>query len=163
MTVQENKVVTIHYTLKDDAGQVLDSSAENGPLPYLHGTGNIISGLEEALEGKKKGDKLKVVVPPEKAYGTYDPEAVEIVSKAEFDEGEKVEVGSEFQYEDEDGEIHMVKITKIEGDDVTIDENHPLADKTLHFDIEILDIREATEEELDHGHVHDGEGHHHDH
>lgn len=163
MTIADNKVATFHYTLKDEKGKLIESSAGQDPLSYLHGNGGIIEGLEEALTGKKAGDKFDITITPDKAYGTRNDDLVEIVSKAEFDAGEEISVGKEFQYEDEDGTIHQVYITKIEGDDVTVDENHPMADKTLNFSIEVVGVREATEEELDHGHVHDAEGHHDEH
>jgi FKBP-type peptidyl-prolyl cis-trans isomerase SlyD len=155
-------VATIHYTLKDDKGALIESSNDEGgePLSYIHGTGNLIPGLEDKLEGKTKGDKLSVTVKADDAYGERDEELIEVVEKTEFDDAEELTEGKEFQYDDEDGNIFHVRILKIDGDKVTVDGNHPLAGKNLSFDVEVLDVRTATAEELEHGHVH-GEGHHH--
>jgi len=156
MKVAKDKVVKIRYTLKVD-GEV----ADQGELEYLHGHGQLIPGLEEALEGHEVGEKLNVVVPPEKAYGERSPEAVQVVSKSAFPEGSKIEVGEQFYAQDASGQPLPFTITKVEGDDVTIDFNHPLAGKTLEFEVEILAVRDATPEELAHGHVHGPGGHHH--
>jgi len=156
MKVEKDKVVTIRYTLKVD-GEVVDQ----GELPYLHGHGQLIPGLEEALEGHEAGEKLTVTVPPEKAYGEPNPEAVQVVSKSAFPEGSKIEVGEQFYAQDASGQPLPFTITKVEGDNVTIDFNHPLAGKTLEFEVEILDVRDATPEELAHGHAHGPDGHHH--
>lgn len=161
MKIAPNKVATLHYTLKDDKGVLIESSAGSEPLAYIHGIGNLIPGLEEKLEGKQAGDKLSVVVPPEDAYGEHDKELIEEVERAEFDEGEALEVGKEFQYDDEDGNVFHVRIVKIEGDTVTVDGNHPLAGQTLAFDVEVISVRDASAEELEHGHVHGEGGHHH--
>jgi len=161
MKIAPNKVATLHYTLKDDKGALIESSVGNEPLAYIHGTGNLIPGLEEKLEGKQAGDKLSAVIKPEDAYGERDEEMIEVVEKAEFDAGEELEVGKEFQYDDEDGNVFHVRIVKIEGDKVTVDGNHPLAGQTLAFDVEVVAVRDATAEELEHGHVHGEGGHHH--
>jgi FKBP-type peptidyl-prolyl cis-trans isomerase SlyD len=160
MKIASNKVATLHYTLKDDKGALIESSVGNEPLEYIHGIGNLIPGLEEKLEGKVAGDKLSVVVKAEDAYGERDEEMIEEVEKAEFDAGEELEVGKEFQYDDEDGNVFHVRVIKIEGDMVTVDGNHPLAGQNLAFDVEVISVRDATKEELEHGHVH-GEGHDH--
>ena len=161
MQIADNKVVKLHYTLKNPQGGLIESSVGQEPLEYIHGVGTLISGLEAALVGKAKGDKVSVVVKPADGYGERDEELVEIVKKAEFEPEEELTLGKEFQYDDEDGNIFHVRITKIDTEDITVDGNHPLAGQTLHFEVEILDVREATAEELDHGHVHGEGGHHH--
>ncbi|HTH14329.1 MAG TPA: peptidylprolyl isomerase [Spirochaetia bacterium] len=161
MKIAANKVATLHYTLKDDKGALIESSVGNEPLAYIHGIGNLIPGLEEKLEGKQAGDKVQAVVKPEDAYGERDEELIEEVDRAEFDEGEELEVGKEFQYDDEDGNVFHVRVVKVGDSKVTIDGNHPLAGQTLSFDVEVLEVREASKEELEHGHVHGEHGHHH--
>jgi FKBP-type peptidyl-prolyl cis-trans isomerase SlyD len=161
MKIAANKVATLHYTLKDDKGALIESSVGNEPLAYIHGIGNLIPGLEEKLEGKQAGDKVQAVVKPEDAYGERDEELIEEVDRAEFDEGEDLEVGKEFQYDDEDGNVFHVRIVKVGDTKVTIDGNHPLAGQTLSFDVEVLNVREASKDELEHGHVHGEHGHHH--
>lgn len=163
MTIAENRVGTVHYTLKNTKGEVLDTSAGQEPLSYIQGIGEIVPGLEAALEGKKAGDKISVTLTPEDAYGDWDEELVEVVPREDFDFEGDIALDQEFHFEDEEGVHHMVRVTKIEGDEITIDGNHPLAGQALHFDVEVVGVREATEEELEHGHVHDAEGHHHDH
>ena len=161
MKIAPNLVATIQYTLKDDKGTLIESSVGGEPLAYIHGVGNLIPGLEDKLEGKVKGDKLNVTVKPDDAYGERDETLIEIVEKAEFEDGEEITEGKEFQYDDEDGNIFHVRIVKIDGDKVTVDGNHPLAGKTLNFDVEVLGVRAATDDELEHGHVHGEHGHHH--
>jgi FKBP-type peptidyl-prolyl cis-trans isomerase SlyD len=161
MKIASNKVATLHYTLKDDKGALIETSVGNEPLTYIHGIGNLIPGLEEKLEGKQVGDKLSVHVKAEDAYGERDEELIEEVEKAEFDSGEDLEVGKEFQYDDEDGNVFHVRIVEIKGDKVVVDGNHPLAGQNLSFDIEVLGVRDAAKEELEHGHVHGSGGHHH--
>ena len=162
MKIAANKVATLHYTLKDDKGALIESSVASGePLEYIHGIGNLIPGLEKKLEGKVVGDKLSVVVPAEDAYGERDEELIEDVERTEFDDGEELEVGKEFQYDDEDGNIFHVRVVKMDDKMVTIDGNHPLAGQTLAFEVEVLGVRDASAEELEHGHVHGPEGHHH--
>ena len=162
MKIASNKVATLHYTLKDDKGALIESSVDSGePLTYIHGIGNLIPGLESKLEGKKAGDKLSVVVKAEDAYGERDEEMIEEVERTEFDDGEELEVGKEFQYDDEDGNIFHVRVVKMDDKMVTIDGNHPLAGQTLAFEVEVLDVRDASAEELEHGHVHGPEGHTH--
>lgn len=162
MKIASNKVATLHYTLKDDKGALIESSLGSGePLSYIHGIGNLIPGLESQLEGKQVGDKLSVVVPAEDAYGERDEELIEEVERSEFDDGEELEVGKEFQYDDEDSNIFHVRIVKVTDTMVTIDGNHPLAGQTLAFEVEVLGVRDASAEELEHGHVHGEGGHHH--
>lgn len=151
----------MHYELKGASGEVLDSSKGKDPLVYLHGANNIIVGLEEQLIGKKVGDNVTAVVPPEKAYGMPIEALVQEVPKAAFgDEVAKIEVGMRFQAETEQGTVPVV-VTTIENDMITVDGNHPLAGKELHFQCSISAIREASAEEIEHGHVHGAGGHHH--
>jgi FKBP-type peptidyl-prolyl cis-trans isomerase SlyD len=153
MQITEGKVVHIHYTLKDDAGEVLDSSAGQEPLAYLHGAGNIIPGLESELEGKTVGDKLTVAVAPKDGYGVRNEALVQEVSRSVFPDDVDVQLGMQFHAQTSAG-VRLATVTKIVGDQVTLDLNHPLADVTLHFDVEVMDVKTATEEELAHGHVH---------
>jgi len=159
MNIQNNAVVALHYTVKDEDGVKLDSSEGGAPLTYLHGANNIIPGLERALEGKSKGDALEVNIPPQEAYGEYIDELVDSVPRDAF-QGTEVEVGMRFEAQTNNGPISVV-ITHIEDDNVTVDGNHPLAGKSLNFSVIVDDIREATEEEVAHGHVHGPGGHHH--
>jgi len=160
MQVADNMAVSIHYTLTNDKGEVLDSSIGDEALVYLHGEGNIISGLEKALDGKAVGDKFNVRLAAADAYGEFMEDRVQVISRAMFDGVEELEVGMQFQADVSDGP-GIVTITSIDGDDVTIDGNHPLAGEPLTFAVEVVAIRAATEEELDHGHVHGAGGHHH--
>ena len=154
LTVAANSVVHIHYTLTLDSGEVVDSSSGREPLAYLHGHNNIVPGLEEQLTGKSVGDKLKAVVSPDKGYGEHNPEGVQTAPRSAFPAEVDIQPGMQFQAQSPDGSPAMLTVTAINGDDVTIDLNHPLAGKTLNFDIEITEIRAATEEELQHGHIH---------
>jgi FKBP-type peptidyl-prolyl cis-trans isomerase SlyD len=160
MQVTQDTVVSIHYTLTDDAGNTLDSSRDGEPLAYLHGNGNLIPGLESALEGKKVGDKVSVKVPPSEAYGEYDKSLVQQVPRRAFKGIAEVQVGMQFQVSTPMGP-RAVTVTNIVGDLVTVDGNHPLAGQNLNFDVEVTDVRPATEEELAHGHVHGPGGHDH--
>ena len=160
MQIKTNAVVSIHYTLTDKSGEVLDTSDGQEPLAYLHGRGNLISGLEKELEGKEEGDKLNVTIPPEDAYGIRDEQLVRKVSRSSFKDIQELQPGMQFQSQSDNG-VEIFTITKIEGNEVTIDGNHALADVALTFDVEVTEIREATEEELAHGHVHGPGGHHH--
>ncbi len=156
MKVAKDKVVTVKYTLRVD-GEVVDQ----GELPYLHGHGQIIPGLEEALEGHEQGETVHAVVPPEKAYGQPNPEGIQVVPRSAFPEDSEVAVGEQFYAQDQSGQPMPFTVTKVEGDDVTIDFNHPLAGKTLEFEVMIAEVRDASPEELAHGHAHGPEGHHH--
>ncbi|MGR9100912.1 MAG: FKBP-type peptidyl-prolyl cis-trans isomerase [Gammaproteobacteria bacterium] len=153
MQVAKDKVISIHYTLTNLNGDVIDKSAPNEPLIYLHGAGNIIPGLENALTGKETGDKLNVTVPPEQAYGERRENMVQTVDRSMFGGIETIETGMQFHADGNTGPV-VVTVTKIEGDDITIDGNHPLAGETLTFDVEIEGVREATADELSHGHIH---------
>jgi FKBP-type peptidyl-prolyl cis-trans isomerase SlyD len=159
MQITDKTAVSIHYTLTDNGGEQLDSSIGGEPLVYLHGIGNIIPGLEQALAGKRVGDKLNVTIAPEQAYGVVDENMTQVVSRKMFDDMD-IEIGMQFHADVSHGS-GVITITEINGDDVTIDGNHPLAGVTLNFDVEVLDVRPATEDELAHGHVHGGGCSHH--
>lgn len=160
MEITADRVVTIHYTLKDDGGAVIDSSSGGEPLAYIQGHGNLVSGLEKALEGKEGGAKLNVSVAPADGYGTRDESLVQQVPKRSLQGAGNIKKGMQFQARTEDG-MRLFTVTAVIGDMVSLDGNHPLADQTLHFDVEVVGVREATTEELEHGHVHGAGGHHH--
>ena len=160
MNIAENSVASIHYTLTDNEGKVIDSSEGQELLAYLHGAGNIIPGLEKALVGKAVGDKFKVSIPAAEAYGVRDDNMVQELPSNMFSGIDKIEVGMEFHAETEHG-LQVVTVTKVDGDNVTIDGNHPLAGVDLTFDVEVADVRAASAEELEHGHAHGAGGHHH--
>ena len=160
MQIAENKVAAFHYTLTNDAGEVLDSSRGREPLAYLHGAGNIVPGLEEAMAGKQAGDAFKVDVQPEDGYGLHHEGLVQDVPRAAFQGVDSIEPGMSFQAQTPQG-MHSVTVTKVTSDTVTVDGNHPLAGQVLHFDIEVTEVREPLPEELSHGHVHGPGGHHH--
>ena len=160
MQVAKNTAVQIHYTLKNDAGEVLDSSEGAEPLAYLQGHGNLISGLEKALEGKSAGDAINVSIPPEEAYGVRDTALIQDVPRSAFEGIPKIEVGMQFHAESNQGP-RTVTVTKVADDTITVDGNHPLADQTLHFAVQVVEVRAASKEELNHGHVHGPGGHHH--
>ena len=160
MIIAKESVVTMHYTLKNEAGEVLDTSAGREPLVYLHGVGGLISGLEKELEGKQANDKLNAVIPPEEAYGSRRDDLLRVVSKEGFQGEEALVEGMRVQLETDRGPAVAV-VSGIEGENVTLDLNHPLADVTLHFDVEVLNVREAEVEEIAHGHVHGEGGHQH--
>jgi len=160
MKVSENAVVVIDYTLTDNEGEVIDSSEGAGPLAYLHGMGNIITGLEEALLGKEAGDEVKASIEPEKAYGERHEDMKQEVPKDLFGGIDQIEVGMQFQSETDGGPV-MVTVVAIGEEMITVDGNHPLAGVHLNFDVKIREVREASEEELEHGHVHGEGGHQH--
>jgi FKBP-type peptidyl-prolyl cis-trans isomerase SlyD len=154
MQVSENKVVSIHYDLTDNQGESLDSSREREqPLDYLHGAGNIIPGLEQALEGKAEGDAMKVTIEPADAYGEPQEALIQQVPREMLSDIEGLQVGMQLQASSEQGQ-HTVVVREIKDDNVTIDANHPLAGVTLNFDVEVVAIRDASSEEIEHGHVH---------
>lgn len=157
MQISNNLVASIHYTLKNDQGEVLDTSAGQEPLHYVHGANNIVPGLEKELEGKAAGDSLSVVVSPAEGYGEYDATLVQELSKEMFAGVDTIEVGMEFHAQGPDGGMQIIEVKGVDGDKITVDGNHPMAGQTLHFDVEITAVREATADELEHGHVH-GEG-----
>ena len=161
MQVSEQKVVTMNYEVADDQGQLIDRSEEGGPLAYIHGNGQLIPGLETALEGRGKGDKVAVDVPPEQGYGERDEEGVQTVARNQFDDSVEIEVGMQFEAQDDDEGHQIVTVVAVDGENITLDTNHPLAGKSLRFEVEILDVRDASAEELSHGHVHGPGGHDH--
>jgi len=160
MKITKNTVVSLDYTLKNNDGTVLDSSAGREPLVYLHGVGALIPGLENKLEGLEANAALNVTIQPEDGYGKRSEELIHKVSKAGFQGDEEMQVGMQVQLDTENGPM-IATIAGIEGEEVTLDLNHPLADEILHFDVEIKDVRNATEDEISHGHVHGVGGHHH--
>lgn len=159
MKATSGKVVSLHYTLTDDHGVLLDSSRGREPFAYLHGHGNIVPGLETGLEGSEAGFRSTVRVMPADGYGDYNPEAVFEVPRGQFPPGEDIRVGMQVQGEGEHG-ILVFTVVEVNDRGVMLDANHPMAGKNLNFDVEVLEVREATEQELSHGHVH---AHGHDH
>ncbi len=156
MKVTQNKVVSLHYVLTDDNGTTIDSSRKRGePFSYLHGFNNIISGLEAALEGHEAGFKKDIHVAPSDGYGEYNTEAVFEVSRDKFPENEEITVGMRVQGESPDGVMDFT-VVRLDSENVILDANHPMAGQTLHFDVELLDVRDATTQEIEHGHVHTG-------
>lgn len=161
MTIAQHKVVTIHYKVVDtDSEEVIDSSENSDPMTYLHGARNIIPGLEQALEGKTVGDAFDVTVEAVDAYGEHHADRVQQVPMEAFQGMEKVEAGMGVTAQTDQGPINLV-VTAVEGDVVTVDANHPLAGKSLKFSVSVEDVRDASEEELEHGHVHGPGGHEH--
>ncbi len=161
MLIANQHVVAIDYTLSNDAGEVIDSSAGAEPLVYLHGAGNIIAGLENALAGKAVGDELEVSIEPEDAYGEYSAELITNLGREMFEGVEELEVGMQFHASAPDGGMQIVTIRDVDGDQVTIDGNHPLAGQQLNFKVKVISVRAASEEEVAHGHVHGEGGHQH--
>ena len=160
MKIAKDLVATIDYKLTDDTGEVLDTSEGEEPLQYIHGHGNLIPGLEQELDGKEPGDSLTAVVGPEDAYGVYDEELVFSVEKDRFDDASELEVGTHFQAEIGD-EVKLCTVIEMSDDDLKVNANHPLSGMTLHFEVTVREVRAASEEEREHGHVHgDGEHHH---
>ena len=160
MTVIANDlVVSFNYKLTNAEGETLDQS-QGEPLVYLHGAGNIIPGLEKALLGKTVGDKFTVTVPAAEAYGEYNADLVQEVPKQMFQGVENIEAGMQFQAQTDDG-VQIVTVKSVEGENIIVDANFPLAGQDLTFDVDVVAIREASAEELEHGHVHGAGGHHH--
>lgn len=153
MTIEDRKVVSFHYTLSNDKGEQLESSREQDPLVYLHGYRNIIPGLENAMAGKDVGDTFEVTVEPAEAYGERNPDAVQRISAKHFPDTKQLSPGQRVQLQTKQGPIQAV-IVKVGRFNVDVDANHPLAGQTLTFNVEIMDIRDASQEETDHGHVH---------
>lgn len=160
MLVASNKVISIDYTLRNDAGDILDQSTPDAPLLYLHGHNNLISGLEAALAGKGQGDQIEASIPPEEAYGPYNETLIQTVPREMFQGIDQIEPGMQFQAQTEQG-VQVVTVKEASDEGITIDANHALAGETLHFDVTIKEIRDASEEELSHGHVHGPGGHAH--
>lgn len=159
MKIAKNSVVTINYTLTDEGGEVLDTSKGREPLSYIQGLGNIIPGLEQSLDGRAAGDTFKVSILPTDAYGDRDESRVVKVARDRFAGVEDLEIGMQFRAEGAEGGSQIVTVTAVEKDTVTVDANHPLAGKTLNFDVEVVGVREATPDEISHGHVHGPGGH----
>jgi len=160
MQISAGSVVLFDYILTDDDKDIIDSSEGSEPLAYIQGEGQIVPGLEKEMEGRSAGEYFKSSIPAEEGYGLHDPQNISVVPLHQIDGGEELEEGMQLHTEGEFGEETVI-ITKIEGNEVTIDGNHPLAGMTLHFEISIRDVRAATKEELEHGHVHGPSGHSH--
>ncbi len=160
-SVEVDSVVSIHYSLKLDSGELVDSSQGREPLAYLHGHGNIVPGLEEQMTGKQVGDKFSAKVAPEQGYGMPHPDGVQKVPRTQFPDDLQLQPGMQLQADDGSGNTVMLRVTEVGDSEVTVDLNHPLAGQTLNFDIEVVAIRSATQEELQHGHVHGPGGHDH--
>jgi len=159
MRIAKHKVVSIDYTLTDD-DKIIDTSKGSEPLTYIHGTGNLIPGLEKALAGKAPGDALEVTIPPEEGYGAHDESLLEVLPRSKFTAEQEVQVGMQF-YAEGGSDVQVITVVGVEGDSVTIDGNHPLAGRTLNFAVKVVDVRNATPEEVIHGHVHGPNGHDH--
>jgi FKBP-type peptidyl-prolyl cis-trans isomerase SlyD len=156
--IQQRSVVSIEYTLKDDGGEVLDKSEGRAPLVYMHGVGNLVPGLEKALEGKNPGDSLDVTLSPDDGYGHRDEKLLRKIPVRKLQD-KNPKAGNRYRAQLEDG-LRIVLVNAINGDYASIDANHPLAGQTLHFNVKVVEVREATKEELEHGHVHGAGGHH---
>lgn len=160
MPIGSNKVVSIHYTLKDESGNLLDSTIGSQPFSYLTGYDQIIPKLEEEIDTMLIGGKKNVLITAEDAYGEYRDDLVHLVKKSNFPDDVDLEIGMQFVTNAPDGTQMPFVIKEIDGEDITIDFNHPLAGKNLDFEIELVDVRDATEEEIAHGHVHGPNSHH---
>lgn len=160
MKISNNAIATIDYTLKDDDGNILDQSTD-GDFAYLHNGRNIIPGLEKALLEKESGDELNVTIQPADGYGERDLALIQRIPRDNFPPDVEIQQGMQFQGQSPDGHVSIVTVTDIDGDTIVADGNHPLAGKTLHFEVKVIDVREASQEELDHGHVHGPGGHQH--
>ncbi|NUP96109.1 MAG: peptidylprolyl isomerase [Planctomycetaceae bacterium] len=161
-TVAAGKIVGIYYTLKDASGRVLDTNRKGGkPMPYLHGRGNLLKGVEAALEGKAKNDFVEVKLAAADGYGVRRPELVQKVARGSFPAGRPLAAGMTLQRQDEQGRVRLARVLDVGDTEVTIDENHPLADLDLHFEITVCGVRDATPEEVQHGHAHGPGGHAH--
>lgn len=160
MQISRHTVASIDYKLTDDQGQILDTSEGREPLTYLHGAGNLIPGLETALEGNAPGDSVSVTVDPSEGYGERDENLIQQVPMSAFEGVEEIEPGMRFQATDEQGQGRIVTVTAIEGDEVTVDANHPLAGVPLNFEVSVVEVREASDDEIEHGHAHTGDEQH---
>ena len=150
MQISEYHVASFNYTLTNDSGEIIDSSKDRAPLSYLHGAGNIVPGLEKELAGKSVGDSFKAAVPPELGYGQHNAAMVQQLPSEAFQGVDEIKPGMQFQTQGQQGTL-TVMVTKVEADTVTVDGNHPLAGQTLHFDVEVTDVRAATSKELEQG------------
>ena len=160
MQITNQKVVSIHYTLTNVDGDIIDSSEGHEPLAYLHGFGNIIPGLENALAGRAAGERFTVSIAPDEGYGERDDAMVQSVPRSAFQGVDEIRPGMQFQAQSPEC-MQLVTVLGVEADEVILDGNHPMAGLTLNFAVEITDVRDATREELEHGHVHGPGGHHH--
>ena len=160
MQISKNSVVTLNYVLKNDEGKVIDES-QDGSFLYMHGAGGIIPGLEGQLEGKSAGDTFSAHIEAADGYGERDDSMVQVVPRNMFEADHPIEEGIQFHAESPEGDMLTITVTKVDGDDITVDGNHPLAGIALNFDVTIVDVREASAEEIDHGHAHGPDGHHH--
>jgi FKBP-type peptidyl-prolyl cis-trans isomerase SlyD len=154
MNVEDKLIVSIHYKLTDGGGNEIDSSSGGDPLDYLHGADNIVPGLERELTGKSAGDRVQVTVAPEDGYGPVHDELVQKLEREVLQGVDEIEPGMQFEAKSPDGEARVVTVKEVGDDGITVDANHPLAGVTLHFDVTVESIREATEKELAHGHAH---------
>ncbi len=153
MQIEKTKVVSIDCTLKNDDGQIHDTSEDREPLNFIHSNGQLIPGLEEALAGKVKDNKFNVSIPPEKGYGKRSDQMIHTVDRSNFEKDVEIKTGMQFQAQIDQG-VQLLTVVKVENDKVTLEGNHPLLDQTLHFNVDVKDVREASPEELEHGHVH---------
>lgn len=153
MQIGNNKVAVITYTLTDNSGTVIDQATTEEPFAFIQGTGNIIPGLEKALDGKRVGDNINITVEPAEGYGERDNALTQVLAKEMFEGVDEITPGMQFHAQTPNG-MSIVTVTAVENDQVTIDGNHPLAGVVLNFDVNVLEIRDATEDEIDHGHIH---------
>jgi len=161
MQIAANTVVTIDYTLTNDNGDILDRS-QDSQFAYLHGASNIIPGLENALEGKSAGDEISVSVHPKDGYGERDEAMLQVISRDMFGPEQEIETGMQFHAQSPEGDTMVITVTSVENDDITVDGNHPLAGVNLNFAVTVVEIREASQEEIEHGHAHGpNDDHHH--
>lgn len=160
MQLAKDKVAVLNFTLKDKEGEIIDET-NDGTFTYLHGANNIIPGLENALEGKQAGDKTSVVIEPKDAYGERHLENIQRVPLDMFPDDVEIKEGMQFESESSEGEPLIVTVTAIDAGEVVVDGNHPMAGVELHFDVEVIEVRDATAQELEHGHVHGPHGHDH--
>ena len=154
MSITKNSVVSIHYTLKNDNGDIIDKSEENNPLSFIFGIGSIIAGLEKELLGKVVGDNFDTRIDPKEGYGERRDELIQVVPKQDLGDIEDLQEGMQLQGQSENGDVMIFTVAKVDGDNSTLDANHPLAGGARNCSVEVVAIREATQEELDHGHVH---------
>lgn len=153
MNIESKKAVGIHYSLKNEAGEIIDTSINAEPLIFIHGSGQIIPGLEAELLGKSKGDKFNAVIGPEDGYSLRNEAMMQEVPKSEFQDADTVQIGMQFQVETEHGPLVLI-VKEILDEAFVVDGNHPLAGEILNFDVEVTEVRDATEEELKSGHIH---------
>lgn len=161
MPLKPNQIVSVYYNLKDENGETLDSTTREKPFSFISGQNQILPKLEEEIGTMIIGSKKTIILSPEEAYGEYQPESIQVVNRTNFPEGTQLEEGMEFVANTPDGQQMPFVITQIDGDNITLDFNHPLAGETLTFELELLNMRDATPEEISHGHAHGDGGHHH--